>query len=187
LGPILPQEPVKVPGFHDQPIGEQPPGIPAEELQKKLEFENKMKEELDKVANEINNKGLEKTPDSNRTTYAQILRLCQELLPTLQYMGVVLSEQMNLPTQMQSVYTELIAKAPFYTKEQINDDTERADANTRVARYVEQLHIYRDTWGDVAKKTQSGMNITEEAINQITDMLHSQTRSLLELATLILR
>lgn len=165
-----------------------PPPTPKPEEVKSLSLPQDIQDELDKIIQEI-----AKLPPINGDILNRIMRLIMQLLPSLQYLGTVQANQLEFPTAMQRLYTDLIAKAPIYTSDGANGTTLVADAATRdqmnetTRIHTEKLRGYRDTWSDIAKKQQSHLNITNEAVNQQTDLLTTFLQQLRELVSLITR
>jgi hypothetical protein len=139
-------------------------------------------EKLDKIFTQVMTQ-----PSLNTNILNRIIRLLTDLLPVLQNLATAQAKQLDLPTKMQALYTEMIAKAPIYTKENVPKGEDATTMNNNVAMWTDRLRSYRDVWSDTAKKTQSNINITQEAVNQQVDMLTTFLQQLRELCSLITR
>jgi hypothetical protein len=139
-------------------------------------------EKLDKILTTVMTQ-----PSLNTNILNRIIRLLTDLLPLLQNLATAQANQLDLPTKMQTLYTELIAKAPIYTKENVPKGGDVTQMNNNVALWTDRLRSYRDVWSDTAKKTQSNINITQEAVSQQVDMLTTFLQQLRELCSLITR
>ena len=154
------------------------------------------KAEFDKIVSELTLN----TSHLKGSVLNRIIRLLTELLPILQHIGTAQAGQLDLPTKMQALYTELISKAPVYRKDaptfpenrQFSKDDEkdaqlRNEANQRVSIWTDTLRSYRSVWENVSKKNQSLINTTTEAVNQQIDLLTTFLQQLRELVSLITR
>jgi hypothetical protein len=153
-------------------------------------------EEFESLISEVVNRIVDEQSPSNGDILNRIIRLITELLPVFQRIGAAQAEQMGLSTKMQTLYTELIAKAPYYDYNQTkgrwdsNEDKNekiRTDLNTKAANQTDIYRAYRDEWGERGKKDQSYVNTTNEAINQQTDMATTMLQQLRELVSALTR
>ncbi len=130
---------------------------------------------------------------SNSNIINRIIRLLIEMVTVMQHVGTSQAALLNFPTKMQAMYTDLIAKAPVYTKNggggtiKEDDDNKRSELNGKIQNYTDKLRSYRDFWSDTAKKLQSNINTTNEAVSQQTDLLTTFFQQLRELGSLISR
>jgi hypothetical protein len=156
----------------------------AEVAQIQADFQKK----LDEIS-----KALETMPINRGEILNRIIRLLVEMLSVLQGLGAAQAAQLSLPTKMQALYTNIIASAPVYTKDGAHgtikeeDDTKREGRIAAISGYVDTLRNYRDVWADLAKKQQSQINTTNEAVNQQVDMCTTWLRQLSELVSLLTR
>ena len=152
------------------------------EISAEAKISNEEFEKLEQLIGKLMEK-----PPSNSSVLNRVMRLLTELLPIMQNLAAAQAKQLDLPTRMQTLYTELIAKAPLYTKAQIDNDSERSEKNNQVGIWTDRLRSYRDVWTDLAKKTQSNINTTNEAVNQQVDLLTTFLQQLRELVSLMTR
>ena len=152
------------------------------EILASAEISNEEFEKLEQLIGKLMEK-----PPSNSSVLNRVMRLLTELLPIMQNLAAAQAKQLDLPTRMQTLYTELIAKAPLYKKADIDNDSERSEKNNQVGIWTDRLRSYRDVWTDLAKKTQSNINTTNEAVNQQVDLLTTFLQQLRELVSLMTR
>jgi len=126
----------------------------------------------------------------------RIIRLLISLIKTLQDVGIAQANRLTFVTKFQNVYTALQTQIPVFLKDGSEPigtaSTEagqaRNDLNSSFNGVLtDNLRSLRGIQEDAAKKLQTNVNQTNDAVNQQTDMASTFIQQLSTLLSMILR
>jgi hypothetical protein len=146
---------------------------------------------LEKIGSSLAGNGSEKVIVLNR-----IILLLISLIKTLQDVGIVQANRLTYLTKYQNVYTGLQTQIPVFLKDGTKpigtSSTEagqtRNDLNSSFNGILtDNLRSLRGIQEDNAKKLQSNVNATNDAVNQQTDMVSTFIQQMQTLLSTILR
>jgi len=158
------------------------------------------------LVNELPGSSISETKSNAVLVLNRILSLLIQLIKTLENVGIVQANRLSFYTKFQNAYTALQSQVPTFTKGQIYSTTTGATYESPLGAgsteagesrnnlnssfnglLTDNLRSLRAIQEDNAKKLQSNINTTNDAVNQQTDMATTFIQQMSTLLSSILR